>query len=89
MALSVSTTMSHFKWCEISRKTCICFYLSELECGLIAPKLAFEKNMPAPSGKQFKITGNVVNVPADVTNILNLHVVTKFTPRKLGQLKFN
>ena len=42
--------------------------LNELECRLVAPRLAFQKIMQAPRGKQFKITGNVVNVPADVTN---------------------
>ena len=28
--------------------------------------------MQAPRGKQFKINGNVVNVPADVTNTVNM-----------------
>ena len=28
--------------------------------------------MQAPRGKQFKINGNVVNVPADVTNTINM-----------------
>ena len=42
------------------------FYLNELECRLIAPRLAFQKIMQAPRGKQFKINGNVVNVPVDV-----------------------
>ena len=41
------------------------FYLKELECRLLAPRLAFEKLMQAPRRKQFKIRGNVVNVPAD------------------------
>ena len=44
--------------------------LNELECRLVAPRLAFQKIMQAPRGKQFKITGNVVNVPADVTNTI-------------------
>ena len=45
---------------------------NELECRLIAPRLAFQIIMQAPRGKQFKITGNVVNVPADVTNTVNM-----------------
>ena len=40
------------------------FYLNELECRLIAPRLAFQKIMQAPRGKQLKINGNVVNEPA-------------------------
>ena len=46
------------------------FDLNELECRLIAPRLAFQKLMQAPRGKQFKINGNVVNVPADVINTI-------------------
>ena len=48
------------------------FDLNELECRLIAPRLAFQKIMQAPRGKQLKINGNVVNVPADVINTVNL-----------------
>ena len=48
------------------------FYLNELECRLIAPRLAFQKIMQAPRGQQLKINGNVVNVPADVTNTVNI-----------------
>ena len=40
------------------------FDLNELECRLLAPRLAFQKLMQAPRGRQFKIHGNVVNVPA-------------------------
>ena len=32
----------------------------------------FSKNYASPQGKQLKINGNVVNVPADVINALNL-----------------
>ena len=46
--------------------------LNELECRLVAPRLAFQKIMQAPRGKQFKITGNVVNVPADVINTVSM-----------------
>lgn len=42
------------------------FDLNELECRLLAPRIAFQKLMQAPRGKQLKIHGNVVNVPADV-----------------------
>ena len=48
------------------------FYLNELECRLIARRLAFQKIMQAPRGKQLKINGNVVNVPADVINTVNI-----------------
>ncbi len=47
------------------------FDLNELECRLIAPWLAFQKIFQAPRGGQLKITGNVVNVPADVSNTVN------------------
>jgi len=49
-----------------------CFDLNELEWRLLAPRLAFQKVMQAPRGKQLKITGNVVNVPADVSTTVNL-----------------
>ena len=42
------------------------FDLNELECRLIAPRLAFQKIFQAPRGRQLKITGNVVNVPAGI-----------------------
>ncbi|CAB4041576.1 Hypothetical predicted protein, partial [Paramuricea clavata] len=48
------------------------FDLNELECRLIAPRLAFQKIFQAPRGGQLKITGNVVNVPADVNNTVNM-----------------
>ena len=48
------------------------FDLNELECRLIAPRLAFQKIMQAPTGNQRKINRNVVNVPADVINTVNL-----------------
>ena len=47
------------------------FDLNELEWRLVAPRIAFQKLMQAPRGKQFKINGNVVNVPADVVNTVN------------------
>ena len=48
------------------------FYLNELECRLLAPRLAFQKIMQAPRGKQLKINGNVVNVPADVSTTVSM-----------------
>ena len=48
------------------------FYLNELECRLLAPRIAFQKLMQAPRGKQLKIHGNAVNVPADVTNTVSM-----------------
>ena len=48
------------------------FDLNELGCRLIAPRLAFQKIMQAPRGKQLKINGNVVSLPADVINTVNL-----------------
>ena len=48
------------------------FDLNELECRLLAPRLAFQKLMQAPRGNQLKIKGNVVNVPADVNNTVNV-----------------
>ena len=48
------------------------FDLNELACRLLAPRLAFQKLLQAPRGNQFKIKGNVVNVPADVNNTVNM-----------------
>ena len=48
------------------------FDLNELECRLVAPRLAFQKIYQAPRGGQLKINGNVVNVPADVSNTVNM-----------------
>lgn len=48
------------------------FDLNELECRLLAPRIAFQKLMQAPRGKQFKIHGNIVNVPADVSNTVSM-----------------
>ena len=47
------------------------FDLNPLEWRLVAPRLAFLRLMQAPRGKQFKINGNVVNVPADVMNTVS------------------
>ena len=48
------------------------FDLNELECTLLAPRLAFQKIMQAPRGKQLKITGNVLNVAADVATSVSM-----------------
>ena len=48
------------------------FDLNELEYRLIAPRLAFQNIFQAPRCGQPKITGNVVNVPADVNNTVNM-----------------
>lgn len=48
------------------------FDLNELECRLLAPRIAFQKLMQAPRGRQFKIHGNIVNVPADVGNTVTM-----------------
>ena len=48
------------------------FYLNELECGLVAPRLEFQKLMQVPRGRQLKMHGNVVNVPAEVSDIVNM-----------------
>ena len=37
------------------------FDLNELECGLIAPQLAFQKIFQVPRGGQLKISSNDVN----------------------------
>ena len=60
------------------------FYLNELECRLLAPRLAFQKLMQAPRGNQLKIKGNVVNVPADVNNTVN---VLPRLPQESGTIK--
>ena len=48
------------------------FYLNELQCRMLAPRLAFQKLLQAPRGNQFKINANVVNVPAEVNNTVNM-----------------
>ena len=53
--------------------------LYPLELRLISPRLPFMQIRQAPRGKQFKLTGNVVNVPANV----NLTVAT--LPRPINE----
>ena len=70
---------------QFTTKPCF-FDLNELECRLLAPRLAFQKLMQAPRGKQFKINGNIVNVPADVTNTVSM--LPRF-PDQSGTIKIN
>ena len=46
--------------------------LTELEWRLVSPRLVFEKLHEAPRGKQMKICGNIVNVPANVANTVSV-----------------
>ncbi|XP_078352155.1 uncharacterized protein LOC144636825 [Oculina patagonica] len=46
--------------------------LTELEWRLVSPRLIFQKIHEAARGKQYKIHGNIVNVPADVVNTVNI-----------------
>ena len=62
------------------------FDLNELECRLLAPILAFQKLMQAPRGRQFKIHGNVVNVPAKVSDTVNM---LPRLPSETGTMKVN
>ena len=39
---------------------------------MLAPRIAFQKIMQAPRGKQLKIRGNIVNVHADVINTVTM-----------------
>ena len=48
------------------------FDLNELECRLLAPRIAFQKLMQAPRGRQIKIHGNIVNAPANVIHTVNM-----------------
>ena len=62
------------------------FYLNDLECRLLAPRLAFQKLMQAPRGKQLKINGNIVNVPADVSHTVSM---LPRLPNETGTIKVN
>lgn len=41
-------------------------------CRLLAPRIAFQKLMQAPRGRQLKIHGDIVNVPADITHTVSM-----------------
>ena len=60
--------------------------MNELECRLLAPRLAFQKLMQAPRGKQLKISGNIVNVPADIANTVGM---LPRLPNETGTIKVN
>ena len=53
---------------------------------LLAPRIAFQKLMQAPRGKQLKIHGNIVNVPADVSNTVSM---LPRLPSEIGTIKVN
>ena len=61
------------------------FDLNELECRLLA-RIAFQKLMQAPRGRQLKIHGNIVNVPADVTHPVSM---LPRLPSETGTIKVN
>ena len=48
------------------------FDLNELECRLLAPRIAFQKLMQGSRGRQLRVHDNIVNVPADVTHTISL-----------------
>ena len=48
------------------------FDLNELECRLLAPRIAFQKLTQVPRGRQLKLHGNIVNVPADVIHTVSM-----------------
>ena len=62
------------------------FDLNELECRLLAPRLAFQKLMQAPRGRQFKLHENVVNVLAEVSDTVNMF---PRLPSETGTIKVN
>ena len=51
---------------------------------MLAPRLVFQKLLQAPRGNQFKIKGNVINVPADVNNTVNM---LPWLPQEGGTIK--
>ena len=65
------------------------FDLNELECRLLAPRMAFQKLMQTPRGNQLKVKGNVVNVPAVVNNTVNVLMCYNGYLRKVAQSKFS
>ena len=51
---------------------------------MLVPRLAFQKLLQAPRGNQFKIKGNVLNVPADVNNTVSM---LPWLPKEIGTIK--
>lgn len=45
---------------------------NELECRLLAPRIGSQKLIRAPRGRQFKMHGNIVSVPAGVTSTVTM-----------------
>ena len=71
--------------CNLQRNQTF-FGLNESESRLLAPRLAFLKLMQVPRGRQFKIHGNVVNVPAEVSETVNM---LPRLPSETGTIKVN
>ena len=59
-------------------------FLFELVRLQLVPRLAFQKLLQAPRGNQFKIKGNVVNVPPDVNNTVSM---LPWLPQESGTIK--
>ena len=62
------------------------FDLNKLECRVLAARIAFQKLMQAPRGRQLKIHGNIVNVLADVTHTVSM---LPRLPSETGTIKVN
>ena len=65
------------------------FDLNELECRLLSSaRIVFQKLLRAPRGRQLKIHGNIVNVPADVTLVQYLTMLPRLQ-FQTGTIKVN
>ena len=51
---------------------------------MLPPRLAFQKLLQAPGGNQFELKRNVVNVPAEVNNTVNM---LPWLPQESGTIK--
>lgn len=71
-------------WCNPEKPDI--FDLNELECRLLAQRIAFQNLMQAPSGGQLKIHGNIVNLSADVTNRVSM---LSWLQSQTGTIKIN
>ena len=52
----------------------------------LAPRIVFQKLLRAPRGRQLKIHGSIVNVPADVTSTVTMLPCLQF---QTGAIKVN
>ena len=59
------------------------FDLNELECRLLAPRVASGRLLQAPRSGQLEIYGNIVNVPADVN--VTISILPRF-PHESGTI---